>query len=163
MRVKRVKSVKRVKREHFGRLVHYWPPALLFPSNFVRSRFLSHGAMSIRHGMLAPTVPVQAQVGAAQPDGLQSWRLLEEQEEEELHERIVEQNVDVPVPQITVPFQEEIVKMIKPFPAERVAERTIGQIVDCVSTSDLGRGRRGGEGWFRSASCTSGPNFREDL
>ena len=39
------------------------------------------------------------------------WRLLEKQEDE-LHERIVEQNVDMPVPQITVPvlpFQEEIV------------------------------------------------------
>ena len=63
------------------------------------------------------------------------WRLLEEEEEEEEEEyspeRIVEQNVDVPVPQITVPvpFQEEIVKVIKSFPAERISERTIEQIV----------------------------------
>ena len=64
-------------------------------------------------------------VGAAQPDGLQSgasWR-----SRMKLHERIVEQNIDVPVPQITVPvpFQEEIIEVIKPFPAERISERTI--------------------------------------
>ena len=59
------------------------------------------------------------------------WRLLEKQEDE-LHERIVEQNVDMPVPQITVPvpFQEEIVEVIKHFPAERISERTIEQAVD---------------------------------
>ena len=59
------------------------------------------------------------------------WRLLEEQEEE-LHERIVEQNVDVPVPQIIVPvpLQEETDEVIKLFPAERVPERTVEQIVD---------------------------------
>ena len=59
------------------------------------------------------------------------WRLLEKQEEE-LHERIVEQNVDMPVPQITVPvpFQEETVEVIKLFPADRISERIVEQIVD---------------------------------
>ena len=44
----------------------------------------------------------------------------------------MEQNIDVPVPQITVPvpFQEETTDVIKPFPAERISERTIEQIVD---------------------------------
>ena len=43
-----------------------------------------------------------------------------------------DQIVDVPVPQITVPvpFQEETVEVIKHFPAERISERTIEQVVD---------------------------------
>ena len=59
------------------------------------------------------------------------WRLPGEQEDE-LHERIVEQNVDMPVPEITVPvpFQKEIVEVVKFFPAERISERTIEQVVD---------------------------------
>ena len=85
----------------------------------------------------------------------------------------------MPVPQI----QEEIVEMFQFPPQERTSERTVEQIIDVsvpvpqiqeqisgsrgdhspVSTTDLGRARRGGEGWFRSPSCTSGPNSREDL
>ena len=136
-----------------------------------------------------------------------------EEQEEELYERIVEQKVDVPVQQITVPVpsQEEIVEVIKPFSAERISERTGEQIVDlkqimevakiipqertsehtvgvparlrfsnkfwkswriipqertpehtwCASASDLGRGRRGGEG--RQISPSPRTYFREDL
>ena len=84
------------------------------------------------------------------------WRLLAEQEEEFSPERIGEQTVDVQVPQIAardmhqerisehtqnidvpvtqiivpVPFQEEIIEVIKPFQAERISERTVEQIVD---------------------------------
>ena len=69
-------------------------------------------------------------VGAALPDGLlsgASWRR---------------------VPQITVPvpFQEETIEVIKPFPAERIPERTVEQIVLKASSSDPGTnsGSRGG-------------------
>ena len=84
------------------------------------------------------------------------WRLLAEQEEEFSPERIGEQtvdvqvpqiaardtlqerisehtqNIDVPVMEITVPvlLQEEIIEVIKPFPAEHISERTVEQIVD---------------------------------
>ena len=92
------------------------------------------------------------------------WRLLEKQEEE-LHERIVEQNVDMPVPQITVPvpFQEEIVEVIKLFAAERISERTIEQVVDASVPQILEEDVEVVKDDSTAHPCPSGSNFREDL
>ena len=88
--------------------------------------------------MLAPTDIV----GVEQPDGSQSgasWR----NRRRSTPERIGEQTVDMPVPQITVPvpIQEGVVKVIKLFPAfypaERISERTVDQIVDASAPQIL--------------------------
>ena len=63
---------------------------------------------------------------------LSSWKPQLWPSRQEQDERIVEQNIDVPVPRVAVPvpFQEEIIEVIKLFPAERISERTIEQIFD---------------------------------
>ena len=108
-------------------------------------RFLSHGAMSIRHGMLAPTVSTQTQwAPSCQRAAL--WSYLAEEEDqivdvpvpqimedaaeiipkEHISERNFVEAFDVPAPQI----QEEIVKVSQLPPQERTSERTVKQIMD---------------------------------